>query len=169
MTRQGFRPFPLLGASPLARPAGCPARQSGRTIAAMSDQHWTDYEISYGRKPMPKKPSAITSLAQWVTVAVFIGAIFAGAIWGIARVSVAARAKFHEQMVAEAFQQYKIVEQGDDLMAKCLHAGVVAEAFLMAKDADNYHKWKKIADGWDALARRQIEAETKAQIRRFSR
>lgn len=77
--------------------------------------------------------------------------------------------RFHNQMVADAFQQYKIVEQGDDAMAKSMQAAVVAEACLMAQDGESYHKWKKIADEWDALAKQQIEAETKAMIRRFSR
>jgi len=135
----------------------------------MSDPAWTDYEISYGRKPMPKRPSAVTAFAQWVTVAVVFVAILAGVVWGVARLSVAARARFHEQLISEAFQQYQIVKEGDDLMAKSMSAGVVAEAFLMAKDADNYHKWKKLSDELDAAAKRQIEAETKAQIRRFSR
>ena len=72
-------------------------------------------------------------------------------------------------MVVDAFEQYQIVEKGDDLMAKSIHAAVVADAFLMAKDSDNYHKWKKISEEWDALSKQQIEAETKAMFRRFSR
>lgn len=76
---------------------------------------------------------------------------------------------FHNQMIVDAITQYQIVEQGDDLMAKSIHASVVADAFLMSKDSDNYHKWKKLSEEWDAVAKKQIEAETRAQIRRFSR
>ena len=76
---------------------------------------------------------------------------------------------FNNQMITDAFQQYEIVEKGDDLMAKSIYAAVVADAFLMSKDSENYHKWKKISEHWDALCKQQIQAETKAAIDQFSR
>lgn len=142
----------------------------------MSDQRWTDYDIEYGRntKPSPKKPPKAHKPEGWSLVKVALAFLFlvicttaSLLLWGVSFRRELQRV--HNQMVADAFQQYKIVEQGDDAMAKSLQAAVVAEACLMAKDGENYHKWKKIADEWDALAKRQIEAETKAMIRRFSR
>lgn len=142
----------------------------------MSNSSWTDYDIGYGRTPKPpaKKPPPVPepsgwSLAKVVLVFLFLVVCTTASLlfWRVAFQHELQR--FHNQMVADAFQQYKIVEQGDDAMAKSLQAGVVAEAFLMAKDGENYHKWKKVADEWDALAKKQIEAETKAMMRRFSR
>ena len=145
-------------------------------MAAMSDTSWTDYDISYGKGP---KPAALTqpptpnpagwSLTKVAVVFLVVTVATTAGLLGIKRAFQNAQQRFHNHLVAEAFQQYKIVEQGDDAMAKSLQAAVVAEACLMAKDGENYHKWKKIADEWDTLAKRQIEAETKAMMRRFSR
>jgi hypothetical protein len=145
-------------------------------MAAMSEPAWTDYDIGYGRaaRPAEAKPPAAPPPARWTLTKVallflvFVVVTIASAV-GIRRAAQDAQQRFHDQLVADAFKQYKIVAQGDDAMAKSLHAGVVAEAFLMAKDGENYHKWKKVSDEWDALAKRQIEADTRRQIQRFSR
>lgn len=145
-------------------------------MAAMGDTSWTDYDIGYGSSPKPAapKPPPVPKPAGWtltkvVLVFLVVAAATTAALVGMRRVAQNARQRFHEHLISEAFQQYKIVEQGNDAMAKSLQAGVVAEAFLLAKDGDNYHKWKNISDEWDALAKKQIEAETRAMMRRFSR
>ena len=145
-------------------------------MAAMSEPSWIDYDISYGNrsKPAAPKPPPVPKPAGWsftkvVLVFLFVVVATTASLLWMRRAFQHELQRFHNQMVADAFQQYKIVEQGDDAMAKSMQAAVVAEACLMAKDGENYHKWKKIADEWDALAKKQIEAETKAMIRRFSR
>jgi hypothetical protein len=138
----------------------------------MSDSNWTDFDIGYGRKPKQAAPvpqPAGWSLTKVVLVFLVVVVAATASALGTRQLMANARQRFHNQLVADAFQQYQIVDGGDDLMAKALRAGVVAEAYLMAKDADNYNKWKKIADDWDALAKQKIEAETKAMMRRFSR
>lgn len=145
-------------------------------MAAMSDTSWTDYDISYGKGPKPAAPAqppapnaAGWSLTKVAVVFLVVTVATTAGLLVVKRALQNAQQRFHNHLVAEAFQQYKIVEQGDDAMAKSLQAAVVAEACLMSKDGENYHKWKKISEEWNALSKQQIEAETKAMIRRFSR
>jgi len=119
-------------------------------------------------KPVARRRSGLNA-AAWVGALALAVAGSAVMLLGIGVAQKSAAKRFQNQMIADAFQQYEIVKKGDDLMAKSIHAAVVADAFLMAKDSDNYHNWKKVSDHWDALCKQQIEAETKAQIERFSR
>jgi hypothetical protein len=138
-------------------------------MVSMADPAWTDYDINYGRKPRPETASGVTAVAQFVTVGILVAAVVAGAAFGFAMLWRASIKSVHLHMVEEAVAQYQIVEGGDDVAAKAIRAGVVAEVYLMAKDSENYHKWKRISEELDAQSMRQIESETKAMIRRFSR
>jgi hypothetical protein len=58
----------------------------------------------------------------------------------------AAKNSFSKSIANDLIQQYEIVENGSDEMAKSIRAGAVAEAYLQAKDAASYERWKSIAD-----------------------
>ena len=47
-----------------------------------------------------------------------------------------------KQVVADAVRQYQIAERQGDRMQICVQAGMVAAAFLQAKDESNYQTWK---------------------------
>jgi hypothetical protein len=50
-----------------------------------------------------------------------------------------------EHHVANDVQkQYEIAVKSGNLMDAYVHAGLVAEVYLQAKDEDNYKKWKQI-------------------------
>jgi hypothetical protein len=53
-------------------------------------------------------------------------------------------AKIEKQVAQDVVKQYEIAKRGGDKMDKCVHAGLVAAAFLQAKDEANYSKWKAI-------------------------
>lgn len=52
--------------------------------------------------------------------------------------------KIENQVVADAVKQYKIAKENGSAMDAYVQAGIVAAAFLQAKDEENYKKWKKV-------------------------
>jgi len=44
----------------------------------------------------------------------------------------------------DAIQQYQMVKRSGTPMDTCVHAGIVRDAYLQAKDEDNYQKWQTI-------------------------
>lgn len=51
---------------------------------------------------------------------------------------------FDNKYAQEMVEQYEIAKNQGDRMEKCMQAGAVAQAFLQAKNQDNYNKWKII-------------------------
>ena len=52
--------------------------------------------------------------------------------------------KIENQVALDAEKQYEIAKKGDDKMQTYVQAGLVAAAYLQAKDQENYNKWKAI-------------------------
>lgn len=50
--------------------------------------------------------------------------------------------KIEDSVAADAVSQYEIAARQGDPMQKCVQAGMVAAAFLQAKDEANYGTWK---------------------------
>lgn len=48
------------------------------------------------------------------------------------------------QVAADAVRQYEIAKNSGNAMDAYVHAGMVAAAYLQAKDEPNYKKWKDI-------------------------
>lgn len=53
-----------------------------------------------------------------------------------------------ENVAADFIKQYEIAAKNGNSMDAYVHAGVVAQAFLQAKDEANYKKWKDVQDEW---------------------
>ncbi len=49
----------------------------------------------------------------------------------------------HKQVAADAVTQYQITSRSGSAMDKCVQAGLVAAAFLQAKDEPYYKGWKE--------------------------
>ena len=47
-----------------------------------------------------------------------------------------------DKVATDSVSQYEIAARQGDPMQKCVQAGMVAAAFLQAKDEANYGKWK---------------------------
>jgi hypothetical protein len=50
----------------------------------------------------------------------------------------------HNKVAQDAIDQYEIVKRNANLVNTCVHAGLVAAAYLQAKDEPNYQKWRSI-------------------------
>ena len=48
----------------------------------------------------------------------------------------------HMQVIRDAREQYDIALQHCSSVDRCVHAGLVAAAYIQAKDAENYKTWK---------------------------
>jgi hypothetical protein len=47
-------------------------------------------------------------------------------------------------VAADAVAQYKIAAESGKAMDRCVQAGMVAAAYLQAKDQDHYAEWKGV-------------------------
>lgn len=47
------------------------------------------------------------------------------------------------QVAADAVKQYEIVQRNGSAIDRCVHAALVAEAYLQAHDEERYREWKK--------------------------
>jgi hypothetical protein len=50
----------------------------------------------------------------------------------------------YAQTAFDAEQQYQMVRAGGNLIEMCVHAGLVAAAYVQANDEANYQKWNVI-------------------------
>jgi hypothetical protein len=135
---------------------------------------WTKYDVAWGdptRKPSlrqsPKPGSPVTADTKLLVVA---GVLLAFALLLGGGLAVRYRTNaFHKQMISDAVAQYQIVLAGSDSYEKAIRAGVVADAYLAAKDSTSYHEWKKISDDWMAVFNARIKANTQREIDRSTR
>jgi hypothetical protein len=52
--------------------------------------------------------------------------------------------RIESDVAADAVKQYEIAKRSGSAMDAFIHAGLVAAAYLQAKDEANYQKWKAI-------------------------
>ncbi|OPX99890.1 MAG: hypothetical protein A4E58_00202 [Syntrophorhabdus sp. PtaB.Bin006] len=52
--------------------------------------------------------------------------------------------KSEQQVAVDAQKQYEIAKRNGTAMEACVHAGLVAAAYLQAKDEPNYQRWKQV-------------------------
>ncbi len=50
----------------------------------------------------------------------------------------------YQQVASDAVQQYEIAKRNGSKMDACVHAGIVAAAYLQAKNEMSYQQWKRI-------------------------
>lgn len=135
----------------------------------MSDENWQNYDIKWAPKKDKPKPISVPGMVVWpaVLLVCFVGVV--AFVLLFARTADMAKKSVTNAIAQEAIAQYKIVEQGTDLLAKSVHAGAVAEAYLLGNDSENYHKWKKLSESWYELSEQQIQMETMKQFRQLNR
>jgi hypothetical protein len=86
-------------------------------------------------KPKPKQFSA-----AWLLLAIPAIWFFAGDGFdfsGESRLS-----EIHAKVAADSVEKYNIAKRQGSPVDVCVHAGLVAAAFLQAKDEGNYAAWK---------------------------
>lgn len=95
----------------------------------------------------PNKESNHLSLGQVVFyLGIAIGFILWKANGGFETQVANDLSNIQNQVATDSVSQYNIVKNQGDLMSICVQAGMVAAAFLQAKDNANYTKWKQIED-----------------------
>ena len=92
---------------------------------------------------MPEQPQQVTAGQAFLVIV-----LMAGGIWffyGGGLQSQVARnlEQVEKQVAADSERQYQIAQSGGNAMDACVQAGIVAAAYLQAKDSWNYEKWKK--------------------------
>jgi len=50
----------------------------------------------------------------------------------------------HDKVASDAEEQYRMVEEHGTAIDKCVHAGLVAEAYLQGNNEESYARWKAI-------------------------
>lgn len=50
----------------------------------------------------------------------------------------------HDQVAQDSIDQFEIANRGEDRVDACVQAGMVAAAFLQAKNEERYNHWKKV-------------------------
>jgi hypothetical protein len=80
---------------------------------------------------------------------IFSVIIFIGVLWyffggGMDKQVANDMQKIENQVAIDAEKQYEIAKNGGDKMQTYVQAGLVAAAYLQAKDEVNYNKWKAI-------------------------
>jgi hypothetical protein len=77
--------------------------------------------------------------------------VLAGLIWfyfggGLEMQTASTMADIEKKVAADSVAQYNIAARSGTPMDKCVHAGLVAAAYLQAKDEPNYKTWKSRED-----------------------
>jgi uncharacterized paraquat-inducible protein A len=52
--------------------------------------------------------------------------------------------EIHDKVSDDTVKQYELVSKNGTAVDKCVHAGIVAAAYLQAQDAANYQQWNSI-------------------------
>jgi hypothetical protein len=88
-----------------------------------------------------KKNSAVGGI---VGIIVAIGAAWFFFGGGLEKQTANEIQKISNQVAEDAVKQYEIAKRNGNAMDALTQAGIVAEAYLQAKDEVNYQKWVKI-------------------------
>jgi len=98
----------------------------------------------------PAPPPMSKQKPQTNPVAAVIGLVVVGAgIWfyfggGLEKQAQKDLGHIQQQVAEDAVKQYEIAKRSGSAMDACVHAGLVAAAYLQAKDEANYQRWKQI-------------------------
>lgn len=92
-----------------------------------------------------KKKEEVSPLAQGIIALMLLGGggwYFLGGGWDWHTEKELDR--INDQVAADFEAQYRIAQQGGDLIEICVQAQTVAAGYLQAQDQPNYLKWKEI-------------------------
>lgn len=83
---------------------------------------------------------------KFVTVGVSV-AVAVAAVWylwggGLEKQAAKDLGDIEQQVAIDSVNEYKIAKRSGSSMDACVHAGIVAAAYLQANDEENYRRWK---------------------------
>ena len=88
----------------------------------------------------------VVSICLLIGGCVFVIGTAAKNSGGIDKIMDSAEKSVATGIAQDLIEQYEIVKNGNDEMAKGVRAGAVAEMYLQARDQANYRTWKDRAD-----------------------
>ncbi len=120
---------------------------------------WHDPRQTSPTSPRYSQPHT-TSPVGWILLGGVVSIAVAVGVWWYSQQSYRSRVnqmtqdirerakeemgRIHQQVASDAIAQYQITKRNGTAMDAFVQAGVVAAAFLQAKDEANYQKWKAI-------------------------
>jgi hypothetical protein len=94
--------------------------------------------------PTPNPQDGAKVLGALVSLGVFLylGYMFYGG--GVEKEAAETKRTIEQQVATDSESQYNITKQSGTTMDQCVHAGLVAAAYLQANDQSSYAKWKEV-------------------------
>jgi len=89
-----------------------------------------------------KKSLSVVQIVVVILVVIVILWYFYGG--GLEKQATNNMQQIEQQVAADAVKQYEITKSSGTAIDAYVHAGLVAAAYLQAKDEANYKKWKEI-------------------------
>ncbi len=94
----------------------------------------------------PNRKVFCLSVSQLLLYLIVIIGILWVVVMGLERHFANKSSDNHEQVAAEAVEQYQLARQAGDHAKTCLHARIVTAIYLQANDNANYQHWKAIQE-----------------------
>jgi len=94
--------------------------------------------------PTPNPQDGAKLLGAVVSLGVFLylGYMFYGG--GVEKEAAETMRTIEQQVATDSEAQYNITKQSGTAIDQCVHAGMVAAAYLQAKDQGSYARWKEV-------------------------
>jgi len=89
----------------------------------------------------PKSGKALKAIISIVFLVAIAWYFFGG---GVQKQAASQMSDIEKQVALDSEKKYEIAKSGGDKIEIATHAGMVAAAYLQAKDETNYKKWKEI-------------------------
>ena len=92
--------------------------------------------------PSPDPDAGTKLLGGLISLGVlfYVGYMFYGG--GVEKEAAETMRTIEQQVAQDSVDQYNITKKSGTAMDQCVHAGVVAAAYLQAKDQSSYATWK---------------------------
>ncbi len=92
--------------------------------------------------PSPQDGAKILGAVVSFGVFLYLGYMFYGG--GVEKEAAESMRSIEQQVATDSVAQYNITKQSGTAMDQCAHAGLVAAAYLQAKDQSSYATWKAV-------------------------
>ena len=92
--------------------------------------------------PSPQEGAKILGAIVSLGVFLYLGYMFYGG--GVEKEAAETMRTIEQQVATDSEVQYNITKQSGTAIDQCVHAGMVAAAYLQAKDQSSYATWKAV-------------------------
>lgn len=96
--------------------------------------------MSQPHSPTPDSGTKLLGGLVSLGVLIYLGYMFYGG--GVEKEAAETMRTIEQQVAQDSVDQYNITKQSGTAIDQCVHAGMVAAAYLQAKDQSSYANWK---------------------------